>query len=330
MRKLVEADGTIPFGIYPEAIEELNYGDYALRTPMGLPVPGFMKKIKFNQFHFFGLMGPEWMAGMAVVDLKILTNGFFYLYDRKQKVLIETKKLSKPGGKTRIGLNPAAVDSRFEAGDFVIAMQGNTVTAQGRDIRLNMEVNLQKSNPLRICTRAGYRGWVYTQKTSPIQIKGEILCQGKTYAIASPEYMGLMDWTGGFMRKYTCWNWAATACTLADGRSFGLNLSCGVNETSFTENAFWLDNVMTKASTVHFAYDLKDLYRPWRITSADGKVELSFYPERERGEKIHAGIVASRFTQLMGTLEGELRTDAGEKVTIAGCPGWAEDHYAKW
>ncbi len=330
MRKLVDSDGNISFGIYDEAIEELNYHDYALRTPMGIPVPGFLKTLKFNQFHFFGLMGPDLMVGMAVVNLKIITNGFFYLYDRAKKELLETKKLAPPSGKTYIRLNPAQVDSCFESGDFRIAMQGNRITAEGKNIRLQIEADLEKTNPLRICTRAGYRGWVYTQKTSPISVNGAIVCNGRTYEVASPEYQGLMDWTGGFMRKYTCWNWAATACTLDDGRSFGLNLACGVNETGFTENAFWLDGAMTKVGTVNFIFDARDLYRPWRMVSQDGKVDLVFHPESERGEKIHVGVIASRFTQLMGTLEGRLKTDAGEEVAIENRPAWAEDHYAKW
>ncbi|MFZ5571026.1 MAG: DUF2804 domain-containing protein [Thermodesulfobacteriota bacterium] len=330
MRKLVEQDGTIAFGIYDDVIGELNFGDYSLRTPMGLPVPGFLKSLKFNQFHFFGLMGPELMAGMAVVNLKLVTNGFFYLYDRGKKEVIETKKLALPGGKTCIRLNPAQVDSVFESGDFRISMKGNRMEAEGRNIRLEIETALEKTRPLRICTRAGYRGWVYTQKTSPIPVKGTIFCNGKTHAVASPEYMGLMDWTGGFMRKHTCWNWAATAATLKDGRTFGLNLACGVNETGFTENAFWLDGVMTKVDTVNFVFDSRDLYRPWRMASQDGKVELLFHPERERSEKIHVGLIASRFTQLMGTLEGRLTTDAGEQVRLDNCPAWAEDHYAKW
>ncbi len=109
-----------------------------------------------------------------------------------------------------------------------------------------------------------------------------------------------------------------------------MNLSCGVNETSFTENAFWLDGVMTKVDTVDFIFDRGDLYNPWHVVSFDGKVDLTFMPERSRGEKINAGFIASRFMQLVGIFEGTLRTDSGETIQIKGCPGFTEDHYAKW
>jgi hypothetical protein len=45
---------------------------------------------------------------------------------------------------------------------------------------------------------------------------------------------------------------------------------------------------------------------------------------------VNACFIKSRFTQLMGTFEGRLKTDQGSIVEISACPGWAEDHYAKW
>jgi hypothetical protein len=139
-----------------------------------------------------------------------------------------------------------------------------------------------------------------------------------------------MDWTAGFMRRHTFWNWAATAFTLPDGRSFGLNLSCGVNETGFTENAFWLDGILTKVDTVHFDFKSRNLYEPWHIVSYDQKVDLIFYPKAHRGESVNALFVKSKFSQLMGTFSGALRTGGGETIVLEACPGWAEDHYAKW
>ena len=42
-------------------------------------------------------MGPEIIGGLAVVDLKYLANGFFYLYDRKARRMYEAKSLSVSG-----------------------------------------------------------------------------------------------------------------------------------------------------------------------------------------------------------------------------------------
>ena len=109
-----------------------------------------------------------------------------------------------------------------------------------------------------------------------------------------------------------------------------MNLACGVNETSFTENAFWVDNQMTKVDSVKFVFDERDPDSQWYITSNDGKIDLVYSPESQRSEKVYAVAVASRFIQFMGTFEGKITTDSGETIMLKNCPGWTEDHYAKW
>jgi hypothetical protein len=142
--------------------------------------------------------------------------------------------------------------------------------------------------------------------------------------------MALVDWTGGFMRKNTYWNWASTACMLPDNRTFGLNLACGVNETSFTENAFWIDNKLNKVGSVNFLFKDNNLMRSWYITSSDDKINLKFTPEVSREEKTNAIFIASRFSQIAGLFNGTVTTDEGEAIIIKDCPGWTEDHYARW
>ena len=87
---------------------------------------------------------------------------------------------------------------------------------------------------------------------------------------------------------------------------------------------------MKKLHSVDFVFDKNDIRNPWRMTSLDKKVDLVFYPESQRGEKINVLFIASRFTQLIGKFEGRVVSEAGETVTLRGCPGWTEDYYAKW
>jgi len=329
MENLIDRQGRIRFGLYEEPVEHINYLDFPLQTPMGHTVPKLLRRIMANQFHFAGIIGPAIMVGMAVVDLKFVTNGFLYVYDRSSHALIEARKLSLPGANISIRPTPARPQSLFHTPDMEIAITSGSIQARAGDIEVDVALE-SPTPPLRLCTRAGYRGWVYMEKTTPINLSGRVSCRGQTYDVGSPAYRGLMDWTTGYMRRDTYWNWAATATTLPDGRSLGLNLSCGVNETSFTENAFWIDGALTKVDMSNFMFNTRNLYEPWRITSADQKVDLTFFPETHRGESVNALFIKSKFTQLMGVFSGRLRTEAGELIEIKACPGWAEDHYAKW
>lgn len=66
------------------------------------------------------------------------------------------------------------------------------------------------------------------------------------------------------MRRETCWNWACLSGVL-DGVEIGLNLSCGVNETSFSENCLWLNRILLPVSGVHFVYRRDNLLTPWHM-----------------------------------------------------------------
>ncbi|MFH1092143.1 MAG: DUF2804 domain-containing protein [Pseudomonadota bacterium] len=330
MNDLVDKDGAIRFGLYPKEIGSVNYQDYRLLTPMGLPVPDRLKKILFNQFIFIGIIGPEYILGLAVIDLKYLSSGFLYVYDRARKNVWETKKISLLNWEAHIDPRPDKTAARFKSRKLNILMYEGNFTAWGKGIGIDAKLDLPSTRPLRICTRAGYRGWVYKQSTTPVPVSGRLRYRGRVVDMSPDSHLALIDWTAGFMRRETFWNWAATAARLPDGRTLGFNFSCGVNETSFTENYFLLDGRMTKVDTVDFIFDQRRLYRTWRIVSHDRKVDLLFIPQGHRSDRVNVLAVASRFTQLLGAFEGILTTDRGEKVKFDGLPGWAEDHYAKW
>jgi len=330
MENLVNEKGQVQWGIYDETVNRVNFEDYRLETTMGLKVPAALRKVLANQFHFMGVVGPDIIAGIGVVDLKYLSNAFFYVFDRKTGKITESKKIVPLAASTFIDPFPEKPRSVFNGTDLNIEITGDSLKATGKGIALDIAMDRRSTKPLRICTRAGYRGWVYTQKTSPLSIKGSLTTPTGRKDMASPAYWALSDWTCGFMRRETCWNWASTAFTVQDGKSLGLNLSCGVNETSFTENAFWINGTMSKVDTVDFIFDKDNLNLPWHILSADKKVDLVFKPEALRGENVNALLIKSKFTQLFGVFEGELVTDEGEIITVNACPGFAEDHFAKW
>jgi hypothetical protein len=133
------------------------------------------------------------------------------------------------------------------------------------------------------------------------------------------------------MRRETFWNWAACSTVLPDGRVLGLNLSCGVNETSFSENAAWLNNTRSSLPQVAFRYNRRDLREPWQISSQCGRVDLVFVPAlTAHQENIHAGIVASNFRQIFGHYTGRIALPESNPVMLQDSPGLAERHFARW
>jgi hypothetical protein len=91
-----------------------------------------------------------------------------------------------------------------------------------------------------------------------------------------------------------------------------------------------VDGRMTPLDAANFVFDENNLALPWRMATGDGRIDLGFLPEAQHVERANALVVATRFSQVMGTFSGVVRTRDGETIVVRDLPGFVEDHYAKW
>lgn len=333
IKHLIDDKGRLRAGVFCGPVERINYRDFDLRSVMDRPLPRWLRGWRFNQFQFISVAGPHWVFGLAVVDLKLLGNAFFYLYDFESGAMHEQSFLQPLALGTSMEPLPEAGLSVFRKGDVHVRItpQGNgrrlEMAAPG-NIRAEMELHAD-DHPLRLACPAGYGGWVFTRKSAGLPVSGSVQWGNREWH-CDERTCGTIDWSCGFMRRETAWNWACLAGRLADGRSIGLNLAAGVNETGMTENALWLDGTRIKLDLARFEYDRYAPEAPWRVTTSDGRVDLYFQPSGVRRERMNALVLASNFRQYIGTFEGTVRDDSGTLVPVAGLRGLMEDHFARW
>jgi hypothetical protein len=339
MNRLIDSAGDARFGIFAEPIDEVNYADFEFLSPFGKRVGGLRRRFAFNQFQFLGALSEQIVFGCAMADIKYVGTAFIYCYEPTTRRFAEYSFQQPLARGMRFDQLPETGTSVFNAAGNRIEM---TAGAQPRQRRLVVELRSGVAidaifseedpplHPMFICTPAGATGWVYARKTAGHALSGTLRWEGRTFDLATCGARGHHDWSAGYMRRHTSWNWGCLAGRAVDGRILGMNVSCGVNETSFTENCFWVDGQLHKLDTVFFAYDRRDLMRPWRITSFDGRLQLAFRPAGRHSENINAWIVASNFNQLVGRYDGCFETAAGERIAISDMLGYAERHYAKW
>ncbi|MCG8312318.1 MAG: DUF2804 domain-containing protein [Pseudomonadales bacterium] len=336
--KLITADGQPQFGVFDHPMREINYRDYDYHSTMDRKANPLAKYFHFNQFQFVGLTNDDLIFGCALVDIKYLSNAFVYLFDRKSQQLDEYSFLQPLALNAALSTHPDAGASRFKKGKAFFEI---SATEQPRQRRLKVTIGKSVAvdvtisepdnyQPLSVCTQNGYSGWTYTQKAPALKGNGVIRWKGETIDVGPAQTLGSYDWSCGYMRRETAWNWASLSGRLEDGRTIGFNFASGVNETGFTENAIWVDGQLHKIGQVRFVYDRKDRYAQWKLQSCDGLVDLTFEAEGERSEKLDVVLLASNFTQLFGKFFGTLRLASGETIRLNGQPGFAEDHYAKW
>ncbi len=336
--KLIQENAQPLLGEIDQVVSEVNYMDYDLRTPMDKPIKGIRKRAAFNQFQFVGLMNEEIIAGIAIVDLKWVSNAFLYVYDLKTRQLHERSLLQPLAVGTSIEPRPNSGNSYFRwLGDSVEmtssddGRQRHLKVSIGKTIAMDVSVSQPAEfTPLRICSKAGYNGWVFTQKEAGLIAEGTVRCEGKTYQLNSQSASASLDWSCGYMRRETAWNWACFSGQLGDGKRIGLNLAAGVNETGVTENCLWVDGALTKLNMAIFEFDRYQPEKPWRVKTTDGLLELTFEPCGKREEKIDVFFMASNFKQMFGHFSGWVIDANGTKITLENVPGFMEDHYAKW
>jgi len=359
--RLINAHGDVRFGIFAGPIDEVNYGDVDLRNPFGRRAGRWARYFGFKQFQFLGALSETVVFGCAIADLKYVNTAFVYVYEPA------TRRFSEASFRMPLSLGMAC-DQLPETGSMSFRARGNRIVMTAADVAARsdqrersiektpaagppaagpasrrLEVQLANGlaidasfneaappiEPMYICTPAGATGWVYARKTAGQTVAGTLRWGGRTVDLAAIGARGHHDWSAGYMRRETFWNWGCLA-GVVDGRVLGMNVSCGVNETSFTENCFWVDGKLHKLDTIAFEYNRRDVMQPWRVRSSDSRLHLDFVPEGKHAENINAWIVASNFNQLCGRYTGWLETAAGERIGITNLLGYMESHYAKW
>jgi hypothetical protein len=333
--KLVGLNGRPAFGIRKSTVKSFNLSDlriYGKNKTSGI-LKRFITGFRIKRWQYLGLCNDKIIFGAAIVNLGYMTNIFCYIFDRKAGKIEQVDAVT-PSGKAGLFEGSFQTGSAlFKSGKAYLSFTNRPESVLANisvKDRLDAELNFLKLTEPMCCTsRVGLDGFNYTHKEAGIPVSGNIIFRGNRYEIAEGDSSGVVDYTLGYLARRTFWNWASGGGFDEAGNRIGFNLVQGVNETGFTENAFWINGSMIKTDVIDFQYSDLNLLDKWRIVSNDGKVNLSFYPEGERSADINIGLIASRFHQPFGRFEGSL-SDCGKRWKLKNAAGFTEEHYAKW
>jgi hypothetical protein len=135
---------------------------------------------------------------------------------------------------------------------------------------------------------------------------------------------GIFDWIRQFRPRQDIRYWAA-ACGMASGRLAGFNIGYGSADSSCgTENAFFLDGVVHKLDQVTFHIPPTNWLEEWKFTSNDHRLEMTFFPNQERGEHVRILFHSWRRRQVCGMFSGRVVLDDGSEFPFWNITGFAE------
>lgn len=161
-----------------------------------------------------------------------------------------------------------------------------------------------------------------TQKTPALTVRGQLHVKGQSYALDGAT--ACVDSSNGLLARHTEWRWAC-----AQRLDVGFNLQNGYFGAH--ENALWLHGALIPLGAAHFEFDPERPMDPWRVSSADGLLDLTFSPEGARHEDRHLGVAASHYIQPIGSFSGWVRASAdAPPYAVSGLLGVTEDHRSTW
>lgn len=333
--RLIDSGGRPLFGIFDEPVSLVNGDDFLVPTVTGKRRSNPWLRMRYKRFQFIGIDGGEDLFGLALVDLRWLSHAFFYRFHKADGSLTELSALRPGGSCLRMVNTPNHGLSSFRSRGLSLEIEAEPAAKRIRVLHkgsLLLEARLARpfsDQPLRLSSRTGYFGWTYTEKAVSYQVEGRYLRDG-SWRSFSPSTRAVSDWSAGFMRRETFWNWACASGSLPDGRVLGWNLAAGVNETGWTENAVWLEGRMVKLEGVVFDFARTGRRGTLHVRDHHGVLDLTFEPFGCRSEKKNLGLMASSFDQFCGRFSGSICLPAHDPIQVFDFWGYAEDHFAKW
>lgn len=334
---LIDDDGVPSWGRLSELPHCINWTQYDARNAMGAKRMPWQRRFLFKHFDFYGALGEGFTFGCGMVRLGLVNSTFAYLQTDKNFHRIQFDLPLDVGFKSDYKpIGQSTWTHPFKKNHQVLANR----TEKSRDLHFRfgdhfqgeLSIDCTHAETLAMNTPIANTGFAYAQKSSGAPVSGQIHLNGMKYQLR-PEQDGCYhDWTAGFLRRETFWNWAcASGRVAADQPLLSLNVARGVNETSAHENVLWVNGVLHDLPLALFDYDRDNVHKPWRVYSQCGAVELQFTPHGSVDDHRNLLILASRFNQCFGEFSGTVTLkQTGATYSLSGLSGWCEDHYAKW
>ena len=166
----------------------------------------------------------------------------------------------------------------------------------------------------------------YNQKINCLKAKGKATFDGITYSM--DDCYGVLDWGRGVWTYSNTWYWSSMSGQYNNER-IGFNLGYGFGDTSAaSENMFFYKDKAYKLNDVTFEIPGDgtkkiDYMKPWKFTSKDGSINMTFEPIIDRHDDTDVIVIKSLQHQVFGKFSGYIIAD-NKKVEFKDMLGFAE------
>ncbi|MHA1489326.1 MAG: DUF2804 domain-containing protein [Promethearchaeota archaeon] len=173
--------------------------------------------------------------------------------------------------------------------------------------------------------------FVFAQKIIGMPANGSFSIGDEKYEVSEKNSSyGVIDWSRGVFPYKTTWYWGS-AFGKINGDTLGFNIDYGFgDETVASKNMLFFNNKGHKIGHVTFHIDKKDVMKPWKFTSSDGRFEMVLDPIFDSRENLNLVILKNVGSQVFGYFTGDVILDNGKKIHVDRMFGFAEKFFHRW
>jgi hypothetical protein len=286
-----------------------------------------------KRWFYFAIATDDVFVARAIVRLGDASNTFAYALDRRSMRMIASHAASGPTFACDVGdRSGEGAKARFELGrvrarvDRPAGSGRYAIDARFKDFELDAVLDTALAPPSLTAIAPIVGGVVNTtEKRTLLTSTGELRVAGQRYALDGG--LAGYDYTQGLLARRTAWRWAFLLGKAKSGERVGMNLVQGfVGEP---ECGVWIDGEVHPLAEGRFDFARDRPLEPWRVSTADGGVELSFVPGGMHADNTNLGIVKSRFVQPAGHYTGKIRA-GGRELELERVVGVTEDQEVVW
>lgn len=331
---LLDADG---------GLCESGYAFSQVKNYARAAVKGNKLRIKEWDYYCFG--DDKFFVALTVADNSYMSLASASLMDFRHLRYVTKSKLGLlPRGKLNLPSSCSSGNVSFDKGGvkilFELAEDGKRrlfCEYKGFDGKSDFECDVTLDAPTgdNITVAVPFkkkRQFYYNTKINCLGCSGRFRSGELTHEFENGAFGGL-DWGRGVWPYKNVWYWSSLS-TEVDGVPFGLNLGYGFGCPTETENVAFYGGTANKLGQVKFEIPytsgVTDYLKPWKITDADGRLELLFYPMIDRKDKMNALILSTDQHQVFGKFYGRVTLDDGATVAITDKTGFAECVKNRW
>ncbi|WXL27548.1 DUF2804 domain-containing protein [Ectopseudomonas mendocina] len=298
-------------------------------------IPGRYGRRK--RWNHWCIINPQWMlaithadfdyVGLASAHFVDLVSGEHYSFSQKRLFARDSSLPDQPFDDHTFNHPLLQLRVSATAHNSTITLSASNHGGQAIQAMLHIQrpAHLESAN---LVAPLGRNSFHASSRHLGLPCTGSIQLNGRLHESAGTQSYASLDFGRGVWPFQSQWTRAAFAAPGGIAGNFGTGWT---DHSGLSENTLWFGGqAQHLTSPIRIEVESSELMATRQLTSADGKVQLSFTPSQKHVTRRNFGLLYINNRQLFGRFSGTLRGDQNECVPVQHALGWLGEAEARW